>query len=292
MRTRNLMTLLALLLTATLSWSAGAAVLAEDETIEPVVEVKEGVFVISGDEDGASWTTDDGETIVMKSGNLVCGDGEDGHKVVVQYCGEPGEGHKLLHLGEPVKRTWLGVAMSGLTPELQVHFGASEGTGVMVSKVMEESPAEAAGIQVGDVIVSINGVAADSLGAAQKAVREMAEGDTALVEMVRNGSPVSVEAVLGTREFPGHDQFHFDFDFDFGDLPELEDMHKCIIKLRSGENDFVFQTESLEEAMEKLHEHMDSPEFKALLEKHEAAGADLEKRLEELEQRLQEIEEE
>jgi len=285
MRTRTLMmTLLALLLTATLPWSAGAAVLADDAPPEGPVTVAEDIFIMTGDEEATTWTTDDGNVIMMKGACLPVGEDGEGHKMMVKVCGEAGEGHQLLHIGEPVKRTFLGVALTGLTPDLRVHFGSDESTGVMVSKVMEGSPAEAAGIQVGDLITSVNGVAASSLETAVEAVREMNEGDTALVELVRGGSPMTVEAVLTTKEFPGHNCFNFDFDHD---LPDMEGLDKCIIKLRSGDEDFTFQTESLDEAMEKLHEHMESPEFKALLERHEAEGADLEKRLEELEQRLE-----
>ncbi len=83
------------------------------------------------------------------------------------------------------------------------------------------------------------------------------------------------------------DRFNFDFDHD---LPDMEGLHECIIKLRSGDEDFTFETESLDEAMEELHLYLDSPEFNALIEQHEADGEDMEKRLEELEQRLEEIE--
>ncbi len=287
MRIKTLTTLFTLTLMALLSWSAGAAVLADDEVLEPVQE-ESAIFVTSGNEELKTWTTDDGKVIVLSGDCKVDAFTEDGENVLVKVhgCGD-GDVHQLIQMGgEPVQRTFLGVGLSGLTPELQVHFGSSEGTGILVSSVTEGSPAQAAGLQVGDVITSISGTAATSASAVQKAVRQLNEGDTALVEVLRNGSPMSFEAVLTTREFPG-----FDFNFDFDQMLEgVEGAHKCIIKMKNGDNEFYYDTENLDEAMEKLNEYLEGPEFKEMIEKHEANGENIEKRIEVLEKKVEEIE--
>jgi serine protease Do len=56
-----------------------------------------------------------------------------------------------------VTRGWLGVGIQPLTPELAKGFGVS-GEGVLVNQVMPKSPAEAAGLKVGDLILSVDGV--------------------------------------------------------------------------------------------------------------------------------------
>jgi membrane-associated protease RseP (regulator of RpoE activity) len=287
MRIKTLTTLFTLTLMALFAWSADAAVLADDEVLEPVQE-ENTVWVTSGDDDVKTWTTDDGEVIVLKGDCKVETITEDGENMMVKVvgCGD-GDVHKMIHMGgEPVQRTFLGVELNSLTSDLQVHFGASEGTGILVAGVVEGSPAEAAGIQVGDVITSINGTVASSVSVATKAVREMNEGDTALVEVLRNGSPMSFEAVLTTKEFSG-----FDFNFDFDHLLEgVEGAQKCIIKMKNGENEFYYDTENLDEAMEKLNEYLDGPEFEALIEKHQRNGEDIERRLEIIEKKVEEIE--
>jgi len=287
MRIKTLTTLFTLTLMALFAWSAGAAVLADDEILEPVQETKE-IFVTSGDGDVKTWTTDDGKVIVLKGDCKVDTLTGDGENVIVQVhgCGD-GDMHQMLHMGgEPVQRTFLGVALTSLTSELQVHFGASEGTGIMVASVVEGSPAQAAGLQVGDVITSVNGTAATSVSVGQKAIQEMNEGDTAIVEVLRNGSPMSFEAVLTTKEFSG---FDFNFDFDHM-LSSVEGAHKCIIKMKNGDSEFYYDTENLDEAMEKLNEYLEGPEFEALIKTHETNGEEIERRLEIIEKKVEEIE--
>jgi serine protease Do len=56
-----------------------------------------------------------------------------------------------------VSRGWLGVLIQEVTRELAESFGMDNPHGALVAKVLNGSPAEAAGLQVGDVIVEFNG---------------------------------------------------------------------------------------------------------------------------------------
>jgi S1-C subfamily serine protease len=49
-----------------------------------------------------------------------------------------------------------------MTPELRSFFGAASNVGILVSSVQEGTPAEAAGVRVGDVIVALDGSPVDS----------------------------------------------------------------------------------------------------------------------------------
>ncbi len=56
-----------------------------------------------------------------------------------------------------VSRGWLGVLIQEVTRELAESFGMENPYGALVAKVLEQSPAEDAGLQVGDVIIEFNG---------------------------------------------------------------------------------------------------------------------------------------
>jgi len=83
--------------------------------------------------------------------------------------------------------TYLGIGLTELTAELRTHFGAPEGTGVLVSKVLDDSPAWRAGLQAGDVVTRIDGEPVASGAALARAVRSHQAGETVGVEVVRDG---------------------------------------------------------------------------------------------------------
>src|SRR5262249_60963965 len=56
-----------------------------------------------------------------------------------------------------VIRGWLGIVIQDLTPDLAAGFGITSANGVLISDVMKDSPAEAAGMRPGDVIVEFTG---------------------------------------------------------------------------------------------------------------------------------------
>ena len=56
-----------------------------------------------------------------------------------------------------VSRGWLGVLIQDVTLELAESFGMKQPRGALVAKVLPDSPAQAAGIEVGDVIVRFDG---------------------------------------------------------------------------------------------------------------------------------------
>jgi serine protease Do len=55
------------------------------------------------------------------------------------------------------RRGWLGVEMQALTPELASHMNLPVDEGIIVGYVYRESPAETAGLEVGDVLVEFEG---------------------------------------------------------------------------------------------------------------------------------------
>ena len=99
-------------------------------------------------------------------------------------------------------RGFLGVELRELTPELQAHFGAPEGSGVLVAAVSDDSPAAAAGIQVGDVVTAVDSLAVDSARDLSREIRHR-PGETVAIEIYRDGRPRQIQATLGEREARG-----------------------------------------------------------------------------------------
>jgi serine protease Do len=89
----------------------------------------------------------------------------------------------------------IGLALAPLSPDLRNQLDVPDGThGVVVRRVMPGSPADDAGLQAGDVIVSVGTHAVNS---PEQAVREMRSAlngkDHALaLRVIRNGQPVFV----------------------------------------------------------------------------------------------------
>lgn len=69
--------------------------------------------------------------------------------------------------------------------------------GVTIQQIAPNSPAADAGLQVGDVITSVNGDAVSSAGDVVAAIRAMNAGDTLTLEIERDGETQTIEATLG-----------------------------------------------------------------------------------------------
>lgn len=92
-------------------------------------------------------------------------------------------------------RPLLGVQLTETTPELREHFGAGPDAGVLVSKVLSGTPAEKAGIRVGDMIVAVDG---REIADVEDLVRELGrrEGESFPVEVIREGKRRKIEVEL------------------------------------------------------------------------------------------------
>jgi membrane-associated protease RseP (regulator of RpoE activity) len=103
------------------------------------------------------------------------------------------------------KRGFLGVGLTDLSPELRKHFGAPEDAGVMVSHVEDGSPAEKAGIRVGDIVTSVDGDVVDSSFEVSSRIRKLTDGQQAAFEVYRDGRSQKLTAVMAERERPAID---------------------------------------------------------------------------------------
>lgn len=86
-----------------------------------------------------------------------------------------------------LSRSWIGVHVQNLTPELAKSYGLASTSGALVSDVVPGSPAAKAGVQAGDVLTRFDGKAVDSSSALPVLVSLTENGNEVKVELWRNG---------------------------------------------------------------------------------------------------------
>jgi serine protease Do/serine protease DegQ len=102
---------------------------------------------------------------------------------------------QLLEYGE-VQRGLLGVSAQDLTVELAQAFGISSGGGAVVIGITAGSPAEKAGLKVGDVILSLNGARINSAGEMRNNLGLQRPGTRVEMRVWRAGQEFETTAVI------------------------------------------------------------------------------------------------
>jgi S1-C subfamily serine protease len=101
-----------------------------------------------------------------------------------------------------IRRGWLGVGIQLLTPELAESFGVRGEKGVLVNRVIPESPAAAGGLRRGDVVISFGGTRVTGVKEFQKMVAGVAPGSDVVMEILRGGKRRGVTVRLTELESP------------------------------------------------------------------------------------------
>ncbi len=102
-----------------------------------------------------------------------------------------------------VTRGWIGVEPQDLTAELAESFGLKEGSGVIITGVLQKGPAATAGIKPGDVITAVAGRKVSNVAQLLSAVAALTPGEPAQLDIVRKTGNSSVEVTPGKRTLSG-----------------------------------------------------------------------------------------
>jgi serine protease Do len=99
-----------------------------------------------------------------------------------------------------VTRAWLGIAMTNVDDAAAERFGMKAPSGVIVQEVMDDSPAQKAGLQQLDVILKIDGQEMNSSNELQNFIAMKKPGETADLSVLRKNRTISVPVKLGQRD--------------------------------------------------------------------------------------------
>ncbi len=96
----------------------------------------------------------------------------------------------LINKGKVV-RGWLGVSIQSLTPELAKQFELTDGKGVLVGDIVEDSPADKGGLQRGDIIVEVQGKKIDDPNQIRNMVAGIEPGQEIEMKIIRENKPIT-----------------------------------------------------------------------------------------------------
>lgn len=102
-----------------------------------------------------------------------------------------------------VSRGWLGVAIQNVDQDLASSFGLDKPKGALISNVIEDSPAEKAGIQAGDIILRFNNKPINKSSALPPIVGTISAGTKVEVELLRQGKKKTLMVKIGELDEEG-----------------------------------------------------------------------------------------
>jgi len=98
-----------------------------------------------------------------------------------------------------VIRGWLGIYIEDVSPEVAEKFGVKRG--VVVTKVMKDSPAEKGGLKDGDIIVEFNHTPVKGVADLQLKVINTKPGTVVEIKIIRDGEEKTLKVKVG--QMPG-----------------------------------------------------------------------------------------
>lgn len=99
-----------------------------------------------------------------------------------------------------VVRGWLGVSISDVTPEFARMYHLKTDRGVLIQEVINDGPAEKAGVEAGDIIVEVSGRKVHNTTELSSLIGASEPGATVELKVLRDGNDITIDVML--EEFP------------------------------------------------------------------------------------------
>jgi serine protease Do len=106
---------------------------------------------------------------------------------------------KQLKKAGEVARGWLGITMGELTAADREFLGIDGPRGVLVAGIVERGPADKAGLRIEDVIETVNGIPIATMAELRGLIADVAPGQEATFDLLRDGRPTEIALKLGRR---------------------------------------------------------------------------------------------
>ena len=96
-----------------------------------------------------------------------------------------------------VVRGWLGVSIQRVTPELALQFDLKDEVGALIGDIVEDGPAEKAGLERGDIILEYNGKKIEEPSILRNMVANTLPGEQHTIKILRDGKAKEMTITIG-----------------------------------------------------------------------------------------------
>ncbi len=100
----------------------------------------------------------------------------------------------------PQGEKWIGVRIEKVNGQLAKHFGVK--SGLLVAEVINDTPADKAGLKAGDVIIGADAAAAETIEALKKAIAEKKAGEAVKLKIIRDSREMTVDVAVEENPNP------------------------------------------------------------------------------------------
>lgn len=167
------------------------------------------------------------ENVLQASVRAAVQEAQDQRRTI-EVMPEPGDEDTMVMLGDD-GASWLGVESQEISSERAKELKLPAERGVLLERVVPDSPAAKAGLKDNDVIMEINGQRVEGAAQFRRMIHEIPAGRSAQFTVWRDGHAQTIGVTLGKSEDRGNMWFKtapraFSFQLPKVEIPEMSDM--------------------------------------------------------------------
>lgn len=165
---------------------------------------------------------------------------------------------------ERKQHAWLGVQLQDVSARLKEREGLATDEGAYVSEVIDDSPAEKAGLKEGDVIVKFDGTPITDSDDLTTAVHKTPPKSEVKVEVLRKAEKKTLTVTLGKQRAPEAYSYHFEMPSmpRMQRMPRMPRMPQFRMHVFTSDESYGLEVQPLNK---QLGEYFDVPSGKGLL---------------------------